>query len=176
MDHRIGQQATAFADLRQPIIAHRPLAIDVLPSKGPLHCRAEAIEGSSKPPELPSDSDRRLGMAPVWGDHRLHLVGVDGVLIIFGVQAGIQGERRPAESDPNTTGKVAKGCQGFGPNDRLVLVDGFDRHRSENKAAVCHAGERLVALLMFMAGVANAVPPFFPTVVEPSQWRTAVSS
>ena len=91
IDHRIGQQATAFADLRQPIIAHRQFAIDVLPSKGPLHFIAEAIEGSSKPPELPSDSDRRLGVASVWVDHRLHLVGFDGVLIGFGVKAGIQG-------------------------------------------------------------------------------------
>lgn len=91
IDHRIGQQATAFADLRQPIIAHRQFAIDVLPSKGPLPFRAEAIEGSSKPPELPSDSARRLGVASVWVDHRFHLVGFDGVLIGFGVKAGIQG-------------------------------------------------------------------------------------
>src|SRR5712691_3733002 len=78
MDHGIGQQATAFADLRQPIIAHRQFAIDVLPSKGPLHFIAAAIEGSIKPPELPSDGDRRLEgekvsgtfFLPVWGTAR----------------------------------------------------------------------------------------------------------
>src|SRR5215475_12850901 len=91
IDHRIGQQATAFADLRQPIIAHRQFAIDVLPSKGPLRFIAEAIEGSSKPPELPSDSDRRLGVASVWGDHWFPLVGFDGVRIGFGVKTGSQG-------------------------------------------------------------------------------------
>ena len=176
IDHRIGQQATAFADLRQPIIAHGQFAIDVLPSKGPLHFIAEAIKGSSKPPELPSDSDRRLSIATVWVDHRFHLVGFDGVLIVFGVKAGIQGERRPAEIDPNTTGKVHKGCEGFGQNDRILLVDGFDRNRSENKAVVCHDGELFVAFLLFMAGVANALPPFFTTVLEPSPWRTEVSS
>src|SRR4029450_9274620 len=102
----------------------RQFAIDVLPSKGPLHVIAEAIEGSSKPPELPSESNRRLGVAAVWGDHRLHLVGFDGVLIGFGGKAGLGGDRGPAESDPNATGKVHKGCEGFGQNDRILLVDG----------------------------------------------------
>jgi hypothetical protein len=160
MAHRIGQQATAFADLRQPIIAHRQFAIDVLPSKGPLHFIAEAI----KPPELPSDGDRRLGIATVWVDHRFHLVGFDGVLIVFGVKAGVQGSRRPAEIDPNATGKVHKGGEGFGQNDRILLVDGFDRNRSENKAVVFHNGELFVAFLVFMAGVAKALAPFFTTV------------
>ena len=56
-----------------------------------LRLDSEAIEGSIKPPELPSDGDRRLGMATVWVNHRFHLVGFDGVLIVFGVKAGIQG-------------------------------------------------------------------------------------
>src|SRR5215475_2557782 len=176
IDHRIGQQATALADLRQPIIAYRQFAIDVLLSKGPLHFIAEAIEGSSKPPALPNDCDRRLGMATVWGDHRFHLVGFDGVLIVFGVKAGVQGYRRPAELDPNATGKVHKGWEGFGQNDRILLVDGFDRNRAENKAVIFHDGELFVAFLVFMAGVANALAPFFTTVLEPSPWRTEVSS
>ena len=147
-----------------------------MPSKGPLHFIAEAIEGSIKPSELPSDCDRRLGIATVWVDHRLHLVGFDGVLIVFGVKSGIQGERRPAEIDPDAPGKVPKGGEGFRQNDRILLVDGLDRNRSENKAVVFYDGELFVALLVFMAGVANALAPFFPTVLEPSPWRTEVSS
>ena len=91
IDHRIGQQTTALANLREPIIAHRQFAIDVLPSKGPLHFIAEAIERSIKPPKLPSDGDRRLGIATVWVDHRVYLVGFDGVPIVLRVKTGIQG-------------------------------------------------------------------------------------
>jgi hypothetical protein len=57
-----------------------------------------------------------------------------------------------------------------------LLVAGFDRNRSENQAVVFYAGELFVALLVFMAGVANALAPFFTTVLEPSPWSTEVSS
>jgi len=165
-----------LANFWKPIVADRQLAIGVLPSKGPLHFIAEAIEGTSKPPELLSDGDRRFGIATIGVDHRFHLVGFDGVLIVFGVKAGIQGERRPAEIDPKAAGKIHKGGEGFGQNDRILLVDGFNRNRSENKAVVFHDGELFVAFLVFMAGVANALAPFFTTVLEPSPWRTEVSS
>lgn len=147
-----------------------------MPSKGPLHFIAEAIERSSKPPELPSDGDRRLDIATVWVAHRFYLVGLDGVPIVLRVKAGIQGERRSAEIDPNAAGKVHQGCEGFGQNDRVLLVDGLDRNRSENKAVVVYDGELFVAFLVFMAGVAKALAPFFTTVLEPSPWRTEVSS
>ena len=165
-----------MANLREPIIAHRQFAIDVLPSKGPLHFIAEAIEGSSKPPKLPSDGDRRLGIATVGVDHRVYLVGFEGVPIVLRVKTGIQGERRSAEIDPKATGKVHQGCEGFGQNGRVLLVDGFDRNRSENKAVVFYDGELFVAFLVFMAGVAKVLAPFFTTVLEPSPWSTEVSS
>jgi hypothetical protein len=107
-------------------------------------------------------------MATVWVDHRFPLVGLDGVLLVFGVKASIQGSRRPAEIDPHATGKVHKGCEGFGHNARLLWRDGFARKRSENKAVVCHDGELFVAFVVCMAGVAKALAPFLTTVLEPS--------
>src|SRR5882762_2291609 len=115
-------------------------------------------------------------MATVWGDYRFHLGGFDGVLLAFGGKAAFQGSRRAAEIDPHATGKGHKGCEGFGENDRILLVNGCDRNRSENTAGVVHDGELFVAFLGCMAGVANALPPFFTTVLEPSPWRTEVSS
>lgn len=103
-------------------------------------------------------------------------MGLDGVLIVFGVKAGLQGSRRPAEIDPHATGKVHKGCEGFGHNDRLLLRDGFARNRSEHKAVVCHEGALFVAFVVWMAGVAKALAPFVTTVWEPSPWSTEGSS
>jgi hypothetical protein len=57
-----------------------------------------------------------------------------------------------------------------------VLVDRCDRDRPQHKAVVVYEGQRFFALLVCMAGVANTVAPFFPTVLAPSPWRTEVSS
>jgi len=129
-----------------------------------------------KPPELPSDGDRRLGMATVWGEHRFPLVGFEGILLVLGVKASLQGSRRPAEIAPNATGTVHKGCERCGPNARLLLVDGVDRQWSEHKAVVCYDGELCVAWLVLMAGVAKALAPFCTPVLEPSPWSTEGSS
>jgi hypothetical protein len=115
-------------------------------------------------------------MATVWGEHRWHLVAFDGVLLVFGVKAGLQGSRRSAEIDPHAPGTVYKGGEGFGHNARIVLVDGFDRNRAENKAVVVHDGALFVAFLVCMAGGAKTLAPFLTTVGEPSPWRTEVSS
>jgi hypothetical protein len=57
-----------------------------------------------------------------------------------------------------------------------VLVDRVARNGSETKAVVSYDGELLVAFLGLMAGGAKALAPFFPTVLEPSPWRTEVAS
>ena len=73
-------------------------------------------------------------------------------------------------------GKVNESRQGFRQYDRILLVDGFDRDRPEDKAVVVHHRELLVTFLVCMAGVAKAWAPFFTTVLEPSPCRTEVSS
>ena len=103
-------------------------------------------------------------------------MGFDGVPMVLRVKAGIQGSRRAAEIDPNATGKVHQGGEGFGQHDRVLLVDRFDRNRSEHKAVVFYDGKLFVTFLVFMAGVANALAPFFTTVLEPSPWSTEVAS
>jgi hypothetical protein len=57
-----------------------------------------------------------------------------------------------------------------------VLVDGFDRDRTEDEAVVVNDRELFFPFLVFMTGVAEAFTPFFTTVLEPSPWRTDVSS
>jgi hypothetical protein len=109
-------------------------------------------------------------------DHRFHLVGFDSVLVVFGVKSGIQSARRPGERDPKAMGKGHESRQGCWQNNRIVLVARFDRDRSEHTAMIFHNGQLFVALLVFVAGVAKTWAPFFPTVLEPSPWRTAVSS
>ena len=176
IDHRIRQEATPLADVREPIIADHQLTIRVLPSKGPLNLVAPSIAGSVKPPKLPSNGDGLLGIATVRRDHWFPLLGFDRVPIAFGVKSGVSGQSRSRKIDPKTTRKSNKMRQGFWENDGIVLVDRFDRDRPKHKAVVVYDGHLFFAFLVFMAGVTNAVAPLFTTVLEPSPWSTEVSS
>ena len=57
-----------------------------------------------------------------------------------------------------------------------MLVDGFDRNRPEDEAVIIDDRELFFALLVFMSRVAEVIAPVFTTVLEPSPWRTEVSS
>ena len=50
----------------------------------------------------------------------------------------------------------------------ILLVDGFNRERPNDKVTVFHHGQLFVPFLVLMAGVADARGPFFTTVWEPS--------
>lgn len=73
-------------------------------------------------------------------------------------------------------GKGHKLRQGLWENNGVVLVDRFDRGRTEDEAVIVNDRQLFFPFLMFMAGVANALTPFLTTVLEPSPWRIDVSS
>lgn len=66
--------------------------------------------------------------------------------------------------------------QGFGENNGVVLVDGFDRDRPKDEAVIVDDRELFFAFLVFVSRVADVIAPFLTTVLEPSPWRTEVSS
>src|SRR6266581_1691313 len=51
-----------------------------------------------------------------------------------------------------------------------------NRTRSQHIAIVVYYGDDLLPFLVFVAGVANAIPPFLATVLVPSPWRILRSS
>jgi hypothetical protein len=57
-----------------------------------------------------------------------------------------------------------------------VLVDGCDRDGTEDEAVIVNDRQLFVPFLLFRAGVADALAPFFTTVLEPAPGRTDVSS
>jgi hypothetical protein len=73
-------------------------------------------------------------------------------------------------------GKGHKLRQGLWENNGVVVVDRFDRDRTEDEAVIVNDRQLFFPFLMFMAGVADALAPFLTTVLEPSPWRTDVSS
>jgi hypothetical protein len=163
-----------FANLRQPIVADDEFAKGILPSKGALHFVAQSIQPPIKPAEHPSNRDRRLGIAAIGIDHRLHVVSFDNVLGVLGVKASIQRDGRASEINANLSGEVHQRGQGFRQNDGVLLIDGLHGERTDHETLVVYDRQFFFTFLVLMTRIAEA--PFFTTVLEPSPWRTEVSS
>src|SRR5215475_11996702 len=63
-----------------------------------------------------------------------------------------------------------------GNKTHVGLIDRSHRDRREDVAMIVDDGNDLIALLMFVARVANAIAPFLATVLVPSPWSTVRSS
>jgi hypothetical protein len=129
-----------------------------------------------KPAKHSRNRDRRLGMAAVRRDHRVHVVRWDEILIVLGVKAGIQRHGRAMPINANLLGEVHQSGQGFGQNHRILLGDGFDGDGTDDKIMVVPNGQFLFSCLVLMTGIPDAEAPFFTTALEPSPCRTEVTS
>lgn len=115
-------------------------------------------------------------MSTVRIDHRVHLVGFDELLIVLRVKGGIQREGGATQINADVICEVYQRRQGLWQHDGIVVIDGFNGEGANHQASVFHNGQGFVALLVLMAGVADAWAPFFTTVLEPSPWSTEMSS
>ena len=55
-------------------------------------------------------------------------------------------------------------------------MDGLHGDRTDHETMVFYDREFFFTFLVLMTGIADAEAPFFTTVLEPSPWRTEVSS
>ena len=115
-------------------------------------------------------------MAAIGRDHRLHVVSFDDVLIVLGVKSGIQCDGRASEINADLLGAVHQSGQGFRQNDCVLLIDGLHGERTDHETMVVYDRQFFCPFLVLMTGIADAEAPFFTTVLEPSPWRTEVSS
>jgi len=137
---------------------------------------AQSIQTPIKPAEHPRNRDRRLGIAAIGIYHRLHVVSFDDVLVVLGVKAGIQRDGRASEIKADLIGEVHQSGQGFRQNDCVLLMDGLHGDRTDHETMVFDDRQFFVTFLVLMTGIADAKAPFFTTVLEPSPWKTEVSS
>ena len=145
-----------MANLRQPIVADDEVAKGILPSKGALYFVAQSIQTPIKPAEHPSNRDRRLGLAAIGRDHRLHVVRFDDVLVVLGVKAGIQRDGRASEINADLLGEVHQSGQGFRQNDCVWLMDGLHGDRPDHATMVFDDRQFFFTFLVLMTGIADA--------------------
>jgi len=176
VDHGIGQQAEAFTDFFEPIIADDQFAVGVLPTKSPFHFVTLLVELTVEPAELASDGDGLLGVSGVRINHRDQPMLFDQGFVLLGIKPGIQGQSGSLEIQADALSKLPQVSEGFGQDHHVMVVDGLDGEGSQDEAMIVDDGKLFVAFLVFVARVADAGPPFFTTMFEPSPWRIETSS
>src|SRR5215510_10797818 len=107
------------------------------------------------------------------GDH----TGIENALtIVSGIKAAIEINIGTSEVQPDLFGHLLQRFQALREQDHVRLVDGSHGERCSHVAMIIGDGNDLLALLVFVARVANAIAPFLATVLVPSPCSTRRSS
>src|SRR6266849_387078 len=108
----------------------------------------------------------------VWHHPRIE----DRLAIRLGIEPTIQVEIRAFQPQAREFGHPLERLETLGQQHRIGFVHWCHRKRSQHVAVVVNNRDDLFPLLMFVAGVPDAIPPFLATVLVPSPWSTVISS
>ena len=100
----------------------------------------------------------------------------NALTIRSGVKATVEIDISASQVQPDLFGDLLQGGQPLGQQDHVRLIDGCHGEGSQHVAMVVGHGDDLLSFLVFVARVANAIAPFFATVLGPSPWSTLRSS
>ncbi len=103
----------------------------------------------------------RLAMTWILFDVRDHARIEDGLAIRLGIEPAIQVEIRALEIQTRQLGYPLQGLQPFGQQHRIRFIDRRHGEGSQHVAVVVNDRDDLFSLLVFVAGIADAVPAFF---------------
>ena len=126
VDHGIGQQAEAFADFFEPIIADDQFAVGVLPTKSAFHFETLSVDLTVEPAELASNGDGLLGVSGVRINHRDKPVFFDEGFVFLGIKPRIQGQSGALEIQADALSKLHQVGEGFSKDHSVMLIDGLD--------------------------------------------------
>src|SRR4029450_8581655 len=100
----------------------------------------------------------------------------NALAIRSGVKAAVKIDISASEVQPDLFRHLLQGVQPLGQQDHVRLIDGCHGEGSQHVAIVVGHGDDLLAFLVLVARVANAIPPFLAPVLGPSPWSTLRSS
>ncbi len=151
----------------------QPLEL-ILPRKGPINTGSQGMDGGIEEPLAPSL--RLLSIARILfdvGDHS----GVENALaVLLGIKSGVEIEIGSCEDQPDHVSDPLQGFQTLRQQQHVGLIDGSYGEWRQYIAVIVGHGYHLLALLMLVARVPDAISPFFATVLVPSPWSTRTSS
>jgi hypothetical protein len=100
-------------------------------------------------------------MAGILLDGRKHPRIEDGLAIGGHIEATIESEIRAFETQARQLGHPFQGLQSLGQQHRIRFIDRCHRQGSSYRAVVVDDRDDFLPLLVFVAGIADAVPAFF---------------
>src|SRR5918912_1907376 len=100
----------------------------------------------------------------------------NALAIRSGVKAAVKLDISASEVQSDLFGHLFQRFQALREQDHVRLIDGCHRQGSQHVAIVVGHGNDLLAFLVLVARVADAIAPFFATVWVPSPWSTLRSS
>src|SRR5262249_17468610 len=102
------------------------------------------------------------------GDH----AGIENARAIrSGVKAAVKIDISASQVQPDLFGHAFQCFQTVREQHHIRFIHGSHGNGSSHIAMVVGHGDDLLAFLVFMARVANAIAPFLATVLVPSPWR-----
>src|SRR6266852_6770823 len=140
----------------------------ILPGKGAVHAEAQLVERDSE--EAFASPFGLLAVPGILLEVGLQPGSEDTLAIGFAVKARSQIEHGPGQIEPRFAGNAFEGVQSLGQQHQVHLIDRRHRQGRQDVAVVVHQRAHFLALLGFVAAVANFVPPFLATGLEPSPW------
>jgi hypothetical protein len=94
----------------------------------------------------------------------------NALAIVRRIKATIEVEIGASEVQPDLFGYLLQGFQTLRQQDHVRLIDGSNRQGSQDIAMVVRYRDDFLALLVFVAGVANPIAPFLATVLLLATW------
>src|SRR3954452_2263229 len=92
----------------------------------------------------------------VWNQPRVE----DRFAVVPGIEPAIEIEIRTADFQIRQSGYALQGVQSVRKKHGIRFIDRRHRKRGQHKAVVLDDREYFLALLMFVAGIADAISPF----------------
>src|ERR671914_1679531 len=115
-------------------------------------------------------------MAGIRCDVRDH-AGIENALAVLrGIKSGVEIQIGSCEDQPDCVSDLLQGVQPLRQQPHVGLIDGSHGEGRQHIAVIVGHGDDLLALLMLVASVPEAISPFFATVLVPSPWRMRTSS
>ena len=116
-----------------------------------------------------------LAVARILGDVGDQASIENALPIVHGIKTAIEVQVGASEVQPDLLGHLLQGVQALRQQHHIGFIDGSNRQGSQDIAVVVYDRDNLLALLVLVARVANAIAPFLATVLVPSPWSTLVS-
>src|SRR5438105_4957360 len=99
-----------------------------------------------------------------------HAGGENALPIVRGINAAIEMQRGASQVSPALLGHLLQGFETLGKEPHIRFMDGSHGDGSEHRALVVDDGDDFLALVVLVAGRADAIPPFLAPVLVPSPW------